>query len=151
VWYETVCTTVPYLCYLLRSLQQGQVNVWHNMWQSAPLPHAQPTGQLHIALHHRQVWVLWVADCEEAAVQVHLIDNRHCNFWSLLQLTATLHRYLTSLAGRFTIHLNTAMFVLTTMRTSNPTTIHLLESVMWECQQINLKLKSNLKTDKKMS
>lgn len=58
--------------YLLCSLQQGQVDVGNNVGQSAPLPHAQPTGQLHVALHHGQVRVLRVADCEEASVQVHL-------------------------------------------------------------------------------
>lgn len=66
---------MPWLAYLLCSLQQRQMDVWHNVRQSAPFSHAQSAGQLHVPIHHRQVWVIWVAYRKEATIQVHLMYN----------------------------------------------------------------------------
>jgi hypothetical protein len=52
--------------------------------QSTPFSHAQSTGQLHIPIHHREMWVIWVAYCKEATIQVYLMYN--IMFHTLIQV-----------------------------------------------------------------
>lgn len=57
---------------LLRSSQQGQVGVGHEVGQAAPLAHAQRGGSLHMALHGPQVLLPGLADIQESTIKIHL-------------------------------------------------------------------------------